>query len=121
MRASIIIIAVALSLVVVPSVGFAVPQKHMTNKQQCRRMTKQITRYENVVMKLAKDRGNQLWANATSQQISRLKHQRADRCPEWAKQRSAMERAAENAAKMRMMMKLAAKAAAKYFTGGMWP
>jgi hypothetical protein len=120
MRASIIIIAVSLSLVAVPTAGLAVPQKQMTNKKHCRRMTKQITHYESVVMKLANDRGNQLWANATSQQISRLKNQRADRCPEWAKQRSALRRAAENAAKMRMMMALAAKAATKYFTGGLW-
>jgi vacuolar-type H+-ATPase catalytic subunit A/Vma1 len=120
MRSQIIAIALGCSLVVAPGAGLAAPQKFRTNKQQCRRMTKQITHYESVVLKLANDRGNQLWANATSKQIDRLKHQRADHCPEWGKERSRLQRAAENAAKMQRMMKLAAKGAMKYFSGGLW-
>lgn len=120
MRTLIISFVVGFALVVAPAASFAIPQKHKTNKQQCRRMTKQIAHYEGTVLKMANDRGNQLWANATSQQIVRLKHQRADRCPEWAKERGRLQRAAENAAKMKMMMALAAKGAMKYFSGGMW-
>ncbi len=118
MRSS--ILAAVFVALLLPGPASAAPQKGLTNKQQCRRMTKQIDHFENTVLKMADDRGNKLWADATLQHIDRLKNLRADRCPEWAKQRNAIRKAQEQAKKMQRMMKLAAKAAARYFTGGLW-
>jgi len=95
-------------------------QRTYTNKQMCRRMTKQIAHYEGTVLVMAKDRGNELWAQSTEAQIERLKNRRADRCPEWAKERSAMQKAKAQAEMMKRMMVTAAKYAAKYFTGGLY-
>ena len=89
-----------------------------TNRQACRRMTKQINHFEKTVLVMAKDRGNDMWEQATENQISRLKHQRADKCPEYHKQRTVLARAKEQADQMKQMMAAAAKGAAKYFSGG---
>ena len=89
-----------------------------TNRQACRRMTKQINHFEKTVLVMAKDRGNALWEQATEDQINRLKHQRADKCPEYHKQRTVLARAKEQAEQMKQMMAAAAKGAAKYFSGG---
>lgn len=92
--------------------------RRYTNSQVCRRMTKQIDHFENTVLVMAKDRGNGLWEESTQAHIERLKDQRADRCPEYHKQRTALAIAKQQAEQMRQMMVLAAKGAAKYFTGG---
>jgi hypothetical protein len=81
-------------------------------------MTKQIVHYEGTVLKMAEDRGNQLWYNATKAQVARLKDHRADRCPEWAKQRTAYGIAKIQAEQVKQLMIMAGKAALKYFTGG---
>jgi hypothetical protein len=114
----VLIIVTLLAALLAPSLSVAKVQPSRTNKQVCRRMTKQIAHYEGTVLKMAKDRGNKLWENATHDQINRLKNQRADKCPEWAKQRNSLIRAREEAEKMRQLMVMAGKAAIKYFTGG---
>jgi hypothetical protein len=103
-----------------PPPAAAREERDKTNHQLCRRYTKQIAHYENDVLPMAEARDNELWAEATSEQIDRLKNQRADVCPEYAKERSALRRAAAEAAKAQRVMKAAAKAAASYFSGGMW-
>ncbi len=102
-----------------PSLAYAKPSPGYTNKAACRRMTKQISHFENDVLKLAKERGNKPWEAATQQHIDRLKDNRADTCPEWAKQRTAMQRAKAQAEQMAAMIKLGAKVALTYFTGGL--
>lgn len=89
-----------------------------TNRQACRRMTKQIHHFEKTVLVMAQERGNDLWEQSTQSQIDRLKHQRADKCPEYHKQRTVLARAKEQAEQMKRMMAAAAKGAAKYFSGG---
>lgn len=98
-----------------PATAFAGKPVYKGNRGDCRRMTKQINHYETVVLKRAQDRGDKLWEASMSNHLDRLKNRRADRCPEYGKQRNAAGRAA---AEMRMLMKAAAKGAAKYFTGG---
>lgn len=85
-------------------------------RRECHRLTSQIARYEGDV-KLAQERGNELWENATKQQIERLSERRNNRCPEYADQEAA---AAVAAAWRRFgqMLGTAAKVAAKYFTMG---
>ncbi len=92
--------------------------RQYTGRQMCGRMTKQIDHFENTVLAMAKARGNTLWEQATNDHIDRLKNRRADKCPEYAKQRSALARAKAQADQMRQMMITAAKGAAKYFSGG---
>jgi hypothetical protein len=117
----VLIIVTVLTVLLAPALAFAKAEPRVTtNRQVCRRMTRQIDHYEGTVLKLAKDRGNKLWENATNDQIDRLKNQRADKCPEWRKQRDAFIRAREEAEKMRQLMVLAGKAAIKYFTGGFY-
>ena len=102
-----------------PATTFASSQQARAGATaDCRRMTRQIKRYEDVVMVRAKARGDKLWENSMQAQVSRLKNRRADRCPEYRKQRSALRRVADDAAKMRKLMSMAAKGAAKYFSGG---
>jgi hypothetical protein len=119
-RLSIIIIAALFLFVSSAPAEAKTYQRQYTNKQACRRMTKQIAHFEGTVLTMAQARGNALWANATHQQIVRLKNRRADICPEWGKQRTALAKLKENADKTKKMMKTAAKYAAKYFTGGLW-
>jgi hypothetical protein len=115
-----VIIIIALSAVVLsPGLGYAEKvQRQYTNKQVCRRMTRQIAHFEGTVLPMAKDRGNDLWAASTNQHINRLKNQRADVCPEWGKQRTALIKAKKEWDQMKAYAKMAAKYAAKYFTGG---
>jgi hypothetical protein len=115
------VVVAAVCLVLVPALADARDEhRQYTNRQLCRRMTKQIAHYENTVLALAKERGNDLWAASTEAQIDRLKNQRADRCPEWGKKRTALQIARARAEQMRRMMVTAAKYAAKYFTGGLY-
>ncbi len=115
MRAFIALIAVLALLA--PALAVAKAERRYTNKQLCRRMTKQIGHFENVVLKQAEDRGNDQWADATLDHINRMKNRRADRCPEWGKQRSTLAKAKEQADKAKRVLKRAAKAAASYFSG----
>jgi len=112
---------VAVWLLLAPALADARDEhRRHTNKQMCRRMTKQIDHYENTVLAMAKERGNDLWEKATEDQIDRLKDQRADKCPEWGKQRTAMQIAKARAEQMKRMMATAARYAAKYFSGGLY-
>ena len=101
-----------------PATTFASGQVRAGASADCRRMTRQIERYEGVVMVRAKARGDKLWENSMHAQVDRLKNRRADRCPEYRKQRSALRRVADDAAKFRKLMSMAAKGTAKYFSGG---
>lgn len=116
-----VVALVAATLVLAPALADARDQhRQYTNRQLCRRMTKQIAHYETTVLAMARERDNELWEKATEAQIDRLKDQRADRCPEWGKQRTAVQIAKAQAEQMKRMMATAAKYAAKYFTGGLW-
>jgi len=86
---------------------------------QCRRLTTQITHYEDTVLPMAIDRGNRAWEDATNAQIERLWHRRADLCPEYGAQRTAMRRAADQIRAFNKMLAAAGRAALTYFTGGM--
>jgi hypothetical protein len=88
------------------------------NTRHCRRMTKQISHYEGTVLKMAKDRGNRLWYDATAQQVARLKDDRADACPEWNKQRTAYGIAKAQAEFIKNAVVETGKGALNYFTGG---
>lgn len=105
-------------LVMAPVASFAEPVRGKGNRGDCRRMTKQIDHYENVVLAMAKQRGNKSWEASMEAHLSILKNRRADRCPEYAQQRRLLVRAREQAAQMRRMVSMAGRAAAKYFTGG---
>lgn len=84
-------------------------------RRECHRLTSQIARYEGDV-KLAQERGNELWENATKQQIERLSARRHDRCPEYAEREAAAVAAAWR--RFGQMLGTAARLAAKYFTMG---
>ena len=110
------VVLIVMVLVLLPMAAFAQPGS--VNRGECRRMTKQIDRYENTVLKLAKQRGNKLWENATTDQISRMKNRRADHCPMYYEERKMLARMKKQADDAARVMKAAAKAASKYFTGG---
>lgn len=101
-----------------PASVFAAGPVYRGNRGECRRMTKQINHYENVVLKRAQARGDELWEESMYAHLDRLKNRRADRCPEYREQRKAFAAIARQAAQMRALMAAAAKGAAKYFTGG---
>ena len=101
-------IVIILCLVGPPAFAKSEPQR-----RECHRLTSQIARYEGDV-KLAEERGNELWENATREQIDRLSERRASRCPQFAEDKGkAMREFAE-------LMKTAARLAAKYFTMGLY-
>jgi len=107
-----------LALVCAPVAAFAEPVRSRGNRGDCRRMTKQIDHYENVVLAMAKERGDKAWQASMEAHLSKLKNRRADRCPEYNEQRNMLIRAREQAREMQRMVKMAGKAALKYFTGG---
>ena len=76
---------------------------------ECKRLTKQIARYQDVA-KMAHDRGDELWEASTKQHVKRLSDRRERRCPELVKQEKD-----EQAIKIARLIKNAAKAAATYF------
>ena len=49
----------------------------------CKRITKQIDRYEDVA-DMARDRGDDMWLDGTLAQIDRLENRRAQLCPAYA-------------------------------------
>ncbi len=77
---------------------------------ECRRMTRQIAHYAEVADR-ARDRDNELWEEATLQQIGRLTERRARLCPEYAK-----KDAGEEVVKA---LRTAARIAAKLFLMGL--
>ncbi len=105
-------------LVMAPVASIAEPVRSVGNRGDCRRMTKQIDHYENVVLKMAKDRGNKTWEASMEAHLAKLKDRRADRCPEYHKQRKFLIRARAQAREIQKYIKAAGSAAAKYFSGG---
>ena len=86
---------------------------------QCRRLTKQIDHYEGTILPMAVARGNRGWERATTEQVERLWHRRADLCPAYGAQRTLLARAADRIRKINQMIALAGRAALTYFTGGL--
>ena len=86
---------------------------------ECRRLTKQITHFEETVLPMAIERGNRGWEEATADQIKRLWHRRADLCPEYGAERTMLARAADQIRKFNQVVAAAGRAAATYFSGGL--
>jgi hypothetical protein len=101
-----LLIVIILCLTSAPAFGKSEPLR-----RECHRLTSQIARYEGDV-KLARERGNELWEDATLQQIERLSDRRARRCPQYAKDNG------ESLRRFYEMLGKAAALAAKYFTMG---
>jgi hypothetical protein len=76
--------------------------------RECRRIANQIGRYQGDV-RMARERGNELWENASRAQIDRLESRLVDKCPELAKD----DRLAKALAKI---IDIASELAWKYFT-----
>ena len=85
--------------------------KSEPRRRECHRLTSQITRYEGDV-ELARERGNELWENATLEHIERLSQRRASRCSQYVEDNGAAVR------QFGRMLGKAAKLAARYFTMG---
>ena len=62
--------------------------------------------------------GNKAWEASMEQHLVKLKDRRADRCPEYNKQRNFLIRARAQAREIQKYVKAAGAAAAKYFSGG---
>ena len=105
-------------LVTAPVASFAEPVRSRGNRFDCRRMTKQIDHYENVVLAMAKKRGNKAWEASMEAHLAKLKDRRADRCPKYNEERKLLVRARAQAREIQRMVKMAGKAALQYFTGG---
>jgi len=118
--------AIGLVLTMPASVGLA-DQAGVTNelgargtyRAQCRRLTKQISHFEDTVLPMAIDRGNRGWEQATNAQIERLWHRRADLCPEYGAQRTMLQKAADQTRRFNKVVATAGRAALAYFTGGL--
>ena len=85
---------------------------------ECRRLTKQITHFEETVLPMAIERGNRSWEKATNAQIERLWNRRADLCPEYGAERTFLKKAADQTRRFNKLLAQAGRAAAAYFTGG---
>ena len=85
---------------------------------ECRRLTKQLTHFEETVLPMAIARGNRGWEQATNDQIERLWNRRADLCPEYGAERSFMRKAADQTRRFNKLMASAGRAALAFFTGG---
>lgn len=114
--------AVARSLVVLlfvaslaaPAAGQTVEQSfpmQMPHRAECIKLTKQLIRYAGDVER-ARERGNELWEEATMQHIGRLTVRRQELCPQIVAQEDPALR------KIGQLLGLAAIAALKYFTWG---
>jgi len=100
-----------------PDDGADGPQRRRREgANSCRRLTRQIDRYETVVDE-ARARGDDLWERNTRDHVRRLRNKHAERCPEYA-QSMAAAIVAESAREMSRFFKTAAKAAVTYFTFG---
>jgi hypothetical protein len=93
--------------------GLAQAEAKLSHRGECRKLTKQIARYEGVVDQ-ARSRGNQLWKKSTQMQIERLASRRDRLCPDMDRANPA-RRAYRQAQEI---VKMAAKTAIKYFTFG---
>lgn len=111
-------VAILILALVAPAVSFGEPVRSRGNRGDCRRMTKQIDHYEDVILAMAKRRGDKAWEASMEAHLSMLKNRRADRCPEYNEQRRLLVRAKQQADQMKRMVAAAGRAAAKYFTGG---
>ena len=100
--------AIVIILCLVGPPAFA---KSEPRRRECSRLTSQIARYEGDV-KLAQERGNELWENATREHIDRLSERRVSLCPQFAKDKGKAMR------EFARLIKVAARTAAKYFTMG---
>jgi hypothetical protein len=87
--------------------AFAQAQPH---RRECVKLTNQIERYAGDVQR-ARERGNELWENATIQHIERLADRRARLCPEYAKNDQTMKQLAA-------LLRTAGRMAVRYFTFG---
>ena len=98
-------------VIIVCLVGPPAFAKSEPRRRECHRLTSQITRYEGDVER-ARERGNELWENATLEHIERLSERRASRCSQYVEDDGASLR------RFGRMLGTAAKLAAKYFTMG---
>jgi hypothetical protein len=112
-RCEVRLVVIAIILCLMSSPAFAKPEPL---RRECNRLSSQIARYEGDV-ELAQERDNELWENATKEQIARLSERRISRCPEYANEGAAAAAAAAWR-KFGQMVTTAAKVAAKYFTMG---
>ena len=119
-RVAVLIVAAGFALASASS-ALASPQAGARGnyRGQCRRLTLQIDHYEGTILPMAVSRGNRAWEAATSAQIERLWHRRADLCPAYGRQRTMMARAADQMRKFNELVKMAGRAAVTYFTGGL--
>jgi hypothetical protein len=113
-----IAVLVAHALLLAPALAGADGEKQMSKRQTCNRLTHQIDHFEGKVLKMARERDNELWEKSTEKHVERLKSQRADVCPKYAEERRLMARAKAQAEQMQKLVAAAAKGAAKYFSGG---
>lgn len=103
--------AIAISLaLVISTAAAATPQP---NRGQCRRLAKQID-VQAATVERAKARGNEAWARATLEQMSRLDARRQRLCPDLYPQGSRAKAMAE----MARLLKTAGKAMLSLLTFG---
>jgi len=108
--------AIAVVVAVLVPAGAAVAGEEY---RECRRITRQISHYEDVV-DLARERDNELWEKATIDHMQRLADRRRRLCPEMVAEteksqaRKIMDDSAE-------FLKAAGKIALQVFTFGAYP
>ena len=100
-------LGVVLAIVLSAAPLFAVNAPHQA---ECKRLTRQITRYEQDA-RLADQRDDGLWEDASKDHAEQLSVRRADLCPQY-RRRNPLAVAAD-------FIAAAAKAAAPYFIPGM--
>lgn len=109
---------VAQGLIVVPFLAAADGEKQLSAKQNCNRITRQIAHFEGKVLKMAEERGDEMWQASTQKHVDLLKARRANQCPKYAEEEALLARAKAQAERVQKLMVSAAKGAAKYFSGG---
>ena len=102
------LVAIMIILCLVGPPAFARPEPR---RRECHRLTSQIERYQGDVER-ARERGNELWENATLAHIDRLSERRVSRCPQYAEDKGKAMR------EFGRMLGTAAKLAARYFMMG---
>lgn len=112
LRVVLFAITVALAVSSLPSLALA-----GRDHPDCKRITKQITRYEGVV-EMAEDRGNELWAKATQDHVTRLELRRANECPQYAEELRERSRMRWLAYETNRAFKSAAKGFMQYMSMG---
>ena len=102
----------ARTLAVVLAVGLSAAPLLAANaphRGECKRLSRQIARYERDG-RMADQRDDALWEDASEQRVAQLTERRADLCPQYRK-RNPLAQAAD-------FIAAAAKAAAPYFIPG---